>query len=251
MSDERIERQINIKELMCSVFAKWRTIIIIVLLAMIATAIINIPSAINYISRLGMAQIAKILIKQMLFIGVAVFVGIVILYIFMYITSDKIKSVLDYELNSNLKLLGAVSKKICKHNNVIDKFIKKCSGVNLCHKDRNGHIERIANVIMAELSVRANLEKSSIALVSVCDKEVVEEFKQLLDTLKIENVSFKMASDVLTSADSVKTIMEADYVLLVECQDKTTYAKLNSSICMMNSWNKDIIGLVLTNVDAL
>lgn len=251
MNHENIERQINIKELIFSVVAKWRKIFVITLIAILATAIINIPSAISYISRLGAMLVIKILVRQMLAVGVFAFVGIIILYAFMYIISDKVKSIIDYELNSNLKLLGAVVLETNKYNNAVDRFIKKCRGINLYHKDRSQHIKRISNVIKAELSVKTCCEHNTIALVSVCSRECVEEFERIIANEKIENVTFKIASDILTSADSIKTVMESDYVLMVECQEKTTYAQLNSSICMIDSWKKEVIGLVLTDVDAM
>ena len=252
MSEERQERQINIRELVFAVAQNWRKIFIFTILAMVVTLFLNIPSAISYLGKLGVVLIAKVLIKQLIFIGIATFVGCIIVYFFVYITSDKIKSVIDYSLNCDIKLLGVSTKENHRHKNMIDNLFKKCRGIGIYYSEQDEYIQRIINVIKAELSVRNKESKVEIALVSVCEKEIISKFMNLLNKkMQDDGIIFREAANILTSAESVETVTCVDYVIMVESEDKTTYSKLNSSIKLIASWEKDIIGMILVNVDAL
>lgn len=246
------ERQINIRELVFAIIQKWRRIAVCTLISMVLTGIINIPSAIKYVNQLGVILVIKTLLKQVLFIGIITLVGIVIIYFFMYITSDKIKSVVDYSLNCDIKLLGISTRKNYTYNNFFDRYIKKCRGINVHYSEQDEYIKRIINVIKAELAVRDNEAEFKIALVSECANEVISDLKKLLDEkIEDEKIVFTLAGDVLKSAESVDTVMRAKYIIMVGCEEMTTYSNLNNSLELMKTWQKDIIGMILVNVDAM
>lgn len=250
MSEERVERQVNVKELFFNICVKWRSIIGVFALTLTVALIINMPAAMHYVKQLGTSKVIMMMISNGMAVGTFASIGLCIIYLFKYITSDKIKSVADYQLNCDIKLIGAIPDENIKRNSAIDRFLKKCNGIKMSNKDRDGYIDRVANILRVEMKIRDCYENTSIAVVGVCSQNV-EGFIQLIGEKVPQSVTFIPAGDVLISSDSVDSVMRADYVLMVEREGETKYSELDSAYKMILSWKKDIIGLVLMGVEAV
>lgn len=245
------EKDVNLKELFLDVVGKWRSIVISSIVAMIVVAIINVPGMIKFKDILGVSVVLIEAIKYSIIAFVVVAAICVVVYAFVYMFSDKIKSVIDYNLSCNLKLLGEIPCNESKRNLFIDKVIKKIRGIKIAYSKRDNLIERVANVILAEIYIR-NKEVCKIAVVSSVAENVASEFVDLLDDkITKERVEIVSAGDILTSETSIKQVMEADYVILAERQGKSKYSELEQTCKQLTSWNKEILGTVLLDVDAL
>ena len=45
--------------------------------------------------------------------------------------------------------------------------------------------------------------------------------------------------------------MEADYVILVEAQEKSTYSEIERELEQLLAWKKKVLGVVVVDVDAI
>ncbi len=59
------------------------------------------------------------------------------------------------------------------------------------------------------------------------------------------------ASDVLTNADSIEKVSDADCVVLVEVQEKTVMANVEKELEALKGWKKPVLGAVVLNADAV
>ena len=59
------------------------------------------------------------------------------------------------------------------------------------------------------------------------------------------------APDVLTNAESIEKLSEADCVVLVEKQEVSTLADITKEIEALKAWNKTVLGAVVVNADAV
>lgn len=245
------ERDINIKELLLHVFAKWRSILATGTCGVLLVFIINFANVLKYRKILGNTVVIVELLKYIA-IGFAVPIVIsIVFYAFRYMFSDIIKSTNEYNMTSELKLLGGIPKLDIKNNCFIDKIIKKCMGIKILHADRDKLIKRVYNVIAAESLLR-DKDVYMIAVVSSYKNETTESFVETLNpALAMQNLRIVSAGDILVNENAINIVMEADYVVVVEQQGKSKYSEFEQTCKNLESWNKKILGTVLLDVDAL
>lgn len=245
------EKDLNLKELFLDVISKWRSIMMLSIIALLVVFVINVPGAKEYKNLLGTTVVIKALAKYVILAFLGTMFMTMMYYAFIYMFSDKIKSASDYNLSSNVKLLGVIPREKNKRNLFIDKIIKRFKGIKILHSNRDNLLDRVANVISAETQIRSK-DICKVAVVSSYTENVANKLIELLNgKINDKMVEIVLAGDILISEKSINTIMESDFVILAEQQDKSKYSEMEQTCKQLASWNKEILGTILLDVEAL
>ncbi len=246
------EKELSVKDIFFDICAKWRSVIGICFLGVFVVALVNVPSFLQYKEVLGLSGVCKVLIKHLVVVGIVIAFCVIVFYAIKYLVSDTIKSVEEYSLYSNVKILGVIPQKNNKKHFFIDKIIKKYRGIKLFSTNRDCLIKRVANVINTEIGLKDLKNIVSIAVVSSCSASESDEFVKLVESKVLsDNIKLLSAGDIMVSADAINIIYKADCVILVERQGKSKYSEMKKTCEMLDSWNKEIMGAILLDVDAI
>lgn len=245
------EKEISIKELLFSVVLKWRSIISIILITMVASILINSIYAIRYIDILGKSLIISAIIKQVVINAIVSGLIMGCVYAFVHLFTDTIKSVQEFTMVCNMSIVGCIANDKVKNNSKIDKLIKKSKGIKYKIDEIESQKEYIAKVIERSLLAENTKEKQIVAIVSSCS---VEYSKQVTDAIKekITNmIEIIAVDDINNSPSAIDDILNADYIIFAESEGKSKYYEFDQAIRKIQEWNKKILGIILVNVDAI
>lgn len=79
-----------------------------------------------------------------------------------------------------------------------------------------------------------------------------EELKKAAAAMKLgSEYSVICAPDILTNAESVEAVAQADCVVLVEQQEKSVLTDIAKELEALKAWNRTVIGVVVVNADAV
>lgn len=244
------ERELSVKELFCNVLSKWRSILFTVLIAVVITVGINVPSAKEYVGVIGRATVIKALIKQVFIIGVLTGGALVVVYVFKFLFTDTVKSVNEFKLICNINFLGSMIDESTKKTGKIDTVIKKINGIKYQKKDAERYIEHIAKVIENSIDLKGN-SKVTIAIVSSCANKVCDEAVDMLKEKVMSEINLVSAGDVTMSPTAITQVIEADYVILAESIGVSKYYEIEQTVTKICEMKKNVMGMVLLNAHAI
>lgn len=245
------EREISIKEIFYYVCSRWRSIAAVVVFSMIVVMAINIPGAIEYHIILGDSVIAKEIAKYMIIVGVLLGVLITIFYVMKFLFTDTIKSVNEFAMICKMDIIGKIVAK--KHkNSIFDRWLRKLNGIKIVYKEKEQHAEYIAKVIGKSVQDCNNQsEKVKIAIISSNNLETAKTVEQTVGVRVDSNIELFSVGDICASPEALTYVMDAEFVILAECQGKSKYYEMEQVISKLKLWNKKILGVILIDVDAL
>lgn len=65
------------------------------------------------------------------------------------------------------------------------------------------------------------------------------------------NCSVQVVPNILSDPSAVPFVTGADYVVLVEKQEESTYAQIERELEQLAAWKKEVLGVIVVGVDAV
>ncbi len=235
-------------ELLYQMMKRWRRWLLYSVCCFVLLIIVKIPALGRVIINSGMITFAERIVRYLIY-G-CLFGTLLLMFWYLLKYSDRIVSERFIRDSSEIELLGILPGKNLK-NTALDRFVKRLFGIKRKRKDLSG--EKAA--IIADLERHVLLEEPDreyrIAVVSSYDGKIVEEFLQQMEDFEHPSFSFIGIGDVPEEGEELEKLFDADMVVLVECQEFSKYSDLRFLLRKLYSWKKEVVGLVLTGVDAL
>ncbi|MDE7326044.1 MAG: hypothetical protein K2N63_07205, partial [Lachnospiraceae bacterium] len=63
--------------------------------------------------------------------------------------------------------------------------------------------------------------------------------------------SNRCVPNILQNPDAVPAVMDADYVVLVEKQEESTYSGIERELEELKAWKRKVLGVIVIGVDAV
>lgn len=247
------EREIDLKDLLYYIFKKWRRLLLAAVIVMILLLLFRMPIL------LKLNSAADILKQSAKYVVIGVVTGLILMcfvYAVLYVINGKIKSENEFITNCRLSVLEILPKKNSKKLNGIDRLIRRMFGVNRHTEDFDKLTDRLAEEIKAVLSV-INREKNDmkediyIGIVSTDSGETASELADLVNSRFNGTVKVVAAGNILKSAESIKIVMMSDKIIMVERIAASKYQMVEAAYKKLEKWQKDIVGVVLVDGDAI
>lgn len=242
------EKEINLKDLLFNILKNWRTIFIASIPFTFLMMIFKFKKIFEK------PQIFDLIVSILKTALVGYVVGIVVItfyYLFRTLLDDSIKSAEEIESYTKLNLIGTIPKLENTKENKVDLCIKKyIGGISLKNKDK----EKLINCIAKEIEVEKNLKakgKINIALVSSESKETTIDFANMINDKISDELTLNAAGNIMKDPEGINIASSSDYIILIERQLKSKHSDLIQILRRLNGWNKEILGLVLLDVDAI
>lgn len=204
------------------------------------------------------SAIAKDSLKKMIlgFIIVAILVAGYIA--FRSILSDKVQSAQDLKSRFGLRLIAQIpqvrKKRILTW---IDRGFAKIGGLAVHENEAEQLTALAAQSIKAELAAHANestdagstSQRVKLAFTgSVAENEITN----LLSGMKWEDgFSAGYAANILQNPAAVSVVTDADYVILVEKQEESSYSQIERELEELKAWKKKVLGVIVLGVDGI
>lgn len=234
----------------------------------------------------GLGRIVKDSIKRMIlgFIIGAVLAAAFIA--FRYIMSDRLQDAKDLKNRFGLRVIAQLPKVHGKRVWVgFDRMFAKMGGLALKEADAQTLAKVAAQSVRAELAARemetgeagGSGERTAMGGNNVAaepgrqDKAAEhvarrdgavklaftgnltpEEMDRLLSTMEWDKgCSVQSVPDILGDPAAVPAVMGADYVVLVERQERSTYTQIERELEQLAAWKKKVLGFIVVGVDAV
>lgn len=206
-----------------------------------------------------LAAIAKDSIKKMIlgFIIVAVLVAGFIA--FRSILSDKVQAAQDLKSRFGLRMIAQIPQTRKKRAlDWIDRSFAKMGGLAVKESDAEQLIALASQSISAELTAHAKAkadtgtaDQKNIKL-AFTGSIAEDEIKNLLSGMKWEDgFSANSIPNILQNPASVSAVMDADYVILVEKQEESSYSQIERELEELKAWKKEVLGVIVLGVDGI
>lgn len=191
--------------------------------------------------------IVKNVIKTMLLAGlIGTLLGLVY-YFIVVITSNKISSAKELKDCMGLTVIGEIPTQRKRKFQFVDKWYTWIGEVSLKSSDYDHICEYIGRNIQGILDEN---KKTEVVFVSTSNKEKLEPIVRKVKKSK-GLYNLKLAGNVLVDPLAIDMVQNADYVVLVEEQDKTTITQIQDEIERIKLWKKTVIGVIVIEADAL
>ena len=97
-----------------------------------------------------------------------------------------------------------------------------------------------------------NNEKSiNIVIISSYSLECSENVRLAIQKYTSKNINISVCGDVDMLPDSIEKVEKSDYIVLAESQGKSKYYEIEDLMNRLDRLNKKVLGVVLTDVDAI
>ncbi len=189
-------------------------------------------------------------IKKMIVGGVLGAVVVAVIVALAALLSGKLLDPEEMRARFGLRIIGKLpQKRVKKPLACISRVVAAFGGITSKPED----FQALARMVGA--SVRSNIaakdetkEWTTVALTGTVEEETLQ---QLAEAMSVTGYTVVCASDVLTNADAVEKVCEADCVVLVEAQEKTALSNVVKELEALKAWNKPVLGAVILNTDAV
>lgn len=205
------------------------------------------------------AAIAKDSLKKM-FLGLIIVAVLVAGFIaFQSVLSDKVQTAQDLKGRFGLRIIAQIPQihgKRVLHR--IDRAFAKMGGLILNESDAEQLVTLAAQSISAEITARTK-EKTEAGTVSHKTIKLAftgsiaeDEIKKLLSDMKWENgFSASSVPNILQNPAAVSAVMDADYVILVEKQEESSYSQIERELEELTVWKREVLGVIVLGVDGI
>ncbi len=205
------------------------------------------------------SRIVKNSIKMMI-IGFIIGAVLAAVYIaFRYIMSDKVQDAKDLKNRFGLRVIAQLPKVHGKRVWVgFDRMFAKMGGLLLKESEAGELAKVAAQSVAAELTARAGSEAAEgrdarpAVKLAFTGNVAQDEIEKLLSSMQWKGgYSVSSVPNILTNPSAVSAVMDADYVVLVEGQEKSTYTQIERELEQLTAWKKQVLGFIVTGVDAI
>lgn len=181
---------------------------------------------------------------------------------FRYIMSDRLQDVKDLKGRFGLRVIAQIPKVHQKRAWVMfDRLFAKMGGLALKEDDAVTLAKVAAQSVGAELEAQmadavARGEnpagQSKSVSLAFTGSVAVEEIDRLLSDMEWgRGYSVKSVASILRDPLAVPAVMGADYVVLVEKQEESTYTQIGQELEELAAWKKKVLGVIVVGVDAV
>ena len=196
------------------------------------------------------ASILRNSIKTMIlgFLAGAVLAAIFIA--FCYIMSDKLQDADNLKNRYGLRVVAQVPKVHKKRVWVgFDRLFACMGGLPLYERDAAALAKVAAQSVMAELMAMGTLKGGTIAFTG---NVALEEMKKLIAEMEWgDSCTVKCVPNILNNPSAVPEIMNAEYIVLIEKQEESSYTQITRELSELAAWKKKVLGFVVVGVDAI
>lgn len=204
------------------------------------------------------SAIAKDSLKKMILGFIIVGVLVAGFIAFRSILSDKVQSAQDLRGRFGLRIIAQIplvrKKRILTW---IDRSFAKIGGLAVNEKDAEQLTALAAQSIKAELATHTNEVTDTVAAnqkirLAFTGNVSESEIKNLLSGMKWEE-GFSVGSvpNILQNPDAVSAVTNADYIILVEKQEESTYSQIERELEELKAWKKEVLGVIVLGVDGI
>lgn len=201
------------------------------------------------------ASILRNSIKTMIlgFLAGAVLAAIFIA--FCYIMSDKLQDADNLKNRYGLRVIAQVPKVHKKRVWVgFDRLFARMGGLPLYERDAAALAKVAAQSVKAELMALGAMTGNGSGKVKLAftGNISVAEIEKLLSNMDFgEGYQAEAVKSILADASAVSRVLAADYVVLVEEQEKSSYSQIEQELEQLGAWKKKVLGIVVVGVDAV
>ncbi len=178
---------------------------------------------------------------------------------FAYIMSDKLQDANELKERFGLRVIAQIPRVHKKRVWVgLDRLFAHMGGLMFKENDVGALTKVASQSVCAELMVRGsescvqgmkNDPKIKLVFTGNVSKEESEEF--LSGMSWGEGYSVQCVSNVLRDPAAIPTVTNADYIILVEKQEKSTYSEIGRELEAFKAWKKEVLGVIVIGVDAI
>lgn len=180
---------------------------------------------------------------------------------FRYIMSDRLQDAKDLKNRFGLRVIAQLPKVHGKRVWVgFDRMFAKMGGLALREADAQTLAKVAAQSVRAELAAREMETEAGEAggsgdvavKLAFTGNLTPEEMDRLLSTMEWDKgCSVQSVPDILGDPAAVPAVMGADYVVLVERQERSTYTQIERELEQLAAWKKKVLGFIVVGVDAV
>jgi len=198
-----------------------------------------------------MFEVIKSAIKMAIIGGVVGAVLVAVIIAFGALLSGKLLNPEDVKNRFGMRVIGQLpAKRVKKPFAFVSRWFAKFGGITATPEDYDSLAKMVGTSIKSDVSARA--EAADWKKIAFTGTIAAEELEAVVASLGMDaSLSAICASDVLTNAESIQKLSEADCVVLVEKQEESTLADITKEIEALKAWNKTVLGAVVVNADAV
>lgn len=176
---------------------------------------------------------------------------------FQYIMSDKLQDAKELKNRFGLRVIAQIPQVHKKRVWVgFDRLFAHMGGLSMKESDAGNLAMVAARSVQAELEALQAEKKESDAsgkVNLVCTGTIDQrEIESLLSGMKWEKgYSVEQIPSILRDPSAVPAAMAADYVVLIEKQEESTYTQIERELEELAAWKKKVLGVIVIGVDAI
>ena len=169
-----------------------------------------------------------------------------LVYIFIYIMSDRLYDLKNLRTVYKLKILGKIDKRGKRRLfGFIDKVIKRLEGTSEKDMAEDEAIERIYANLKAIINSK-DTNNHNIIISGAADIDKINNIcTKLAKIEKDSSYRFVSSGNINYTADTINKLMECNAIVLVEEIGKSTYNEIGKQLDNINDLGKDVVGVVL------
>ncbi len=196
-------------------------------------------------------EVIKNGIKLLVIGGIIAGVVLCVFVAFGAMMSGKLLNPEDIKNRFGLRVIGQLPmERVKKSFTFVSRWFGTFGGITIVPEDYNRLAKMIGSSLKSDLISKE--ESSNWKKIAFTGTVSEEEMKKMIGSLGIE-ASYQLicAPDVLTNAESIEKVANADCVVLVEKQEQTKIVDIEKELEALKAWNKTVMGVVVLNVDAI
>ncbi len=201
-------------------------------------------------------------VKKMIlgFLVGAVFAAVFIA--FRYIMSDKLQDAGELKNRFGLRVVAQVPGVHKKRVWVgFDRLFSRMGGLVLCERDAATLAKVAGESVKAEMMMLERSVSVSEKTKAAGESPITLIFTGSIETSEMEKLvslmdwqdsySVRCVPNILSDPTAVLTVMEADYVVLVEKQEESVCSQVERELSELAAWKKKVLGFIVIGVDAV
>ena len=196
-------------------------------------------------------EVIKNAIKLLVIGGVIAGVVLCVFVAFGALMSGKLLNPEDAKSRFQLRVIGQLpTKRVKKPFAFVSRWFSAFGGITAVPEDYNRLAKMIGSSLKSDLT--SSEESSAWKEIAFTGTISEEEMQKVLASLHMD-ASYQLicAPDVLTNAESIEKVANADCVVLVEKQEETKIADMEKELEALKAWNKTVLGVIVLNTDAV
>ena len=207
----------------------------------------------------SVSWIVKDSIKKMIISFIIGGILATIFIAFAYIMSDKLQDAKELEERFGLRVIAQIPRVHKKRVWVgLDRLFARMGGLMFKENDVGALTKVASQSVCAELMVRGSepcvqgmKNDPKIKLVFTGNVSKAESEELLSGMSWGEGYSVQCVSNVLRDPAAIPIVTNADYIILVEKQEKSTYSEIGRELEALKAWKKEVLGVIVIGVDAI